>query len=110
MEVKEIIKISLNVPVIELFEPILPPCATCYSVRDSTGLSGDGDETEIIETYQIDIWDRRRQFVQSSARKLKLALKTAELQMTIPEISYTYDNNGKIWRATLTVSMIGKEI
>lgn len=34
IDIKETIKAALQIPVIELFEPILPPCATWYPVLD----------------------------------------------------------------------------
>lgn len=108
IDIKETIKVALQIPVIELFEPILPPCATWYLVSDHSGLEGDGKETEEISDYQIDLWDRDRSRVRARARKLKEALALYN-GASIPELSYLYDTNGKMWRAMLTFSVVGKE-
>lgn len=107
MDLKKIIEDTLDISVIEAFYPVIPPCATYYLATDENGISGDGQEEEGIENYQIDIWDRRRDFVVKGAKKLKSEL--AAHGVTIPNISYSYDNNGKIWRATLTFSCIREE-
>jgi hypothetical protein len=108
IDIKETIKAALQIPVIELFEPILPPCATWYPVLDRSGLEGDGRQTEEISDYQIDLWDRDRNRVRARARELKEALTLYD-GVSIPELSYLYDTNGKMWRAMLTFSVIGKE-
>lgn len=107
-DIKKIIETVLNIPVVELFEPILPPCATWYPVSDRSGLEGDGKETEEISDYQIDLWDRDRNRARERGRKLKEAFLTRN-DVSIPELSYFYDTNGKMWRAMLTFSVIGKE-
>ena len=48
-DIEKVIKDTLNIPVIELFEPVLPPCATWYPLSDGTGLQGDGKETEEVD-------------------------------------------------------------
>lgn len=109
MDIKKIIQENLNIPVIQLFEPILPPCATFYPINDSTGLAGDGKETETLESFQVDIWDRDRGTLKSRGRKLKAAIMMEENPTTIPEVTYSYDNNGKMWRAMLTFSVLREE-
>ena len=108
-DIKKIILDSLRIPVIDLFDPILPPCATWYPTNENAGLNGDGKEEERLESYQIDVWDRDREMVRTRGRKLKAELMMMGEAMSIPDLSYQYDNNGKIWRATLTFSLIGKE-
>lgn len=107
-DIEKMIKDTLNIPVIELFEPVLPPCATWYPLSNGTGLQGDGKETEEVDEYQIDLWDRDRDRVRKHGRKLKGAISQMETA-TIPDLSYFYDNNGKMWRAMLTFSVLGKE-
>ena len=107
-DIKKTIETVLNIPVVELFEPILPPCATWYPVSDRSGLEGDVKETEEISDYQIDLWDRDRNRVRVKGKKLKEALLSHE-DVSIPELSYLYDTNGKMWRAMLTFSVAGKE-
>ena len=109
MDVRQIIEASLNVPVIEPFSPLLPPCVTLNAVSDGAGLAGDGIETEGIEEYQVDVWDRDKDSAKAMAKKLKTDLMAADSHLTIPNIAYSYDNNGKVWRATLTFSVIGEE-
>ncbi len=108
-DIKKMITEALHIPVINLFDPILPPCATWYPINEITGLTGDGKEEEILESYQIDVWDRERDTVKTRGRKLKAELMMSEEPISIPDLSYQFDNNGKIWRATLTFSLIGKE-
>lgn len=107
-DIKKIIETVLNIPVMELFEPILPPCATWYPVSDRTGLEGDGRQTEEVSDYQIDLWDRDRNRVRTKGKKLKEALLAYD-EVSIPTLSYLYDTNGKMWRAMLTFSAVGKE-
>lgn len=94
MNLKAIIEKSLEIPVIELFEPILPPCATWMTLAEESALSGDGEETETAENIQIDIWSGNRNEVKKMARKLKSDIQR-EAVMTIPDISYMYDENGR---------------
>lgn len=107
-DIEKVIKDTLNIPVIELFEPVLPPCATWYPLSDGTGLQGDGKETEEVDEYQIDLWDRDRERVRENGRKLKEAI-LSNPDVSIPELSYFYDVNGKMWRAMLTFSEVRKE-
>lgn len=109
MDIKRVIQDSLKIPVIRLFEPIAPPCATYYPVNDTTALAGDGKEEETSESYQIDIWDRDREEVKTKGRRLKASLMMAGEPITVPDITYQYDNNGKMWRATLAFSTLREE-
>lgn len=109
IDIANLIKTTLKIPVIELFEPILPPCATWYPIVDTTGLAGDGKETEGIEGYQIDVWDRDKKEILVYGRMLKEALKANDENVSIPELSYIYDTNGKMWHAMLTFYAIRKE-
>lgn len=107
MDLKKNIEETLNIPVLEPFLPVIPPCSTYYPISGESGLVGDGDETEEIERYQVDIWNRDRETVKKMAKSLKSALILSG--SSIPYISYSYDNNGKIWRATMTCSYVGEE-
>ena len=107
MDIKKIIEETLKIPVLESFRPVIPPCCTYYPISDDSGLVGDGEETEEIERYQVDIWNRDRETVKKMAKSLKSSLILSG--SSIPYISYSYDNNGKIWRATMTCSHVGEE-
>ena len=107
MDLKKIIEDTLSIPALEAFRPVNPPCATYYPVADENGLSGDGSETEEVERYQVDIWNRDRETVKKMAKSLKSSLILSG--SSIPYISYSYDNNGKMWRATLTFSQVREE-
>lgn len=109
MDLKKIIEDSLNIPALEAFRPVIPPCATYYTVVDENGLFGDGQEEEGIESYQVDIWDRNSDSVKQMARTLKASLVSPGIGASIPYVSYLYDNNGKMWRATLTFSCVREE-
>lgn len=109
IDIKGIIDSTLKIPVIELFEPILPPCATWYLFDESVGLSGDGKEEETLENYQIDIWERNRDMLKIRGRRLKTELMLSGVPISIPDLSYQYDSNGKIWRAILKFSELRKE-
>lgn len=108
MEIKSLIVESLKIPVIELFEPIIPPCATWSHLSDASGLEGDGTESEGLEEYQIDVWDRSRETIKTRARKLSDDIQT-NASTTIPNITYMYDTNGKVWRAMIRFSKIREE-
>lgn len=107
MDLKKIIEDTLSIPALEAFRPVNPPCATYYPVADENGLSGDGSETEEVERYQVDIWNWERESIKQMAKLLKSALVSSG--GSIPHISYYYDNNGKVWRATMTFSYVGEE-
>lgn len=109
MDIRRIIEASLNVPVIEPFSPLLPPCVTFNAVGEGAGLAGDGTETEEIEEYQVDVWDRDKDSVKAMAKQLNSDLMAADSHLTIPNIAYLYDNNGRVWRATLTFIVVGEE-
>jgi len=106
MEIKSLIVESLKIPVIELFEPIIPPCATWSHLSDTSGL--DGAESEGLEGYQIDVWDRNRETIKTRARKLSDDIQ-ANASTTIPDITYMYDTNGKVWRAMIQFSKTREE-
>lgn len=106
-DIEKMIRDTLGIPVIELFEPVLPPCATWYPLSDETGLEGDGKEAEEVSEYQIDLWDRDRERVRENGRRLKRVISQLETA-AIPDLSYFYDNNGKMWRAMLTFSEVRK--
>ena len=108
MEMKSLIVDSLKIPVVELFEPIIPPCATWSHLSDTSGLDGDGTESEGLEGYQIDVWDRNRETIKTRARKLRDDIQ-ANASTTIPDITYTYDTNGKVGRAMIQFSKIREE-
>ena len=108
IDIKTTIENTLGIPVIELFEPVLPPCATWYPISDTSGLEGDGKQTEEVSGYQIDLWDRDRERVRENGRKMKEAI-LSNPDVSIPELSYFYDVNGKMWRAMLTFSEGRKE-
>ena len=74
MDLKKIIEDTLDISVIEAFYPVIPPCATYYLATDENGISGDGQEEEGIENYQIDIWDRSSDFVRKGSKKMKTEL------------------------------------
>lgn len=107
MDIRKIIEETLNIPVLEPFRPVIPPCSTYYPISDESGLVGDGDETEEIERYQVDIWNLERESIKQMAKSLKSVLVSSG--GSIPHISYSYDNNGKMWRATLTFSKVREE-
>lgn len=107
MDLKKIIEDSLNIPALEAFRPVIPPCCTYYPISDDSGLVGDGEETEEIERYQVDIWNWERESIKQMAKSLKSVLVSSGC--SIPHISYSYDNNGKVWRATMTFSYVGEE-
>ena len=107
MDLKKIIEETLNIPVLEPFRPVIPPCSTYYPISDESGLVGDGDETEEIERYQVDIWNWERESIKKMAKSLKSVLVSSGC--SIPHISYSYDNNGKMWRATITFSQVREE-
>lgn len=100
MDLKSIIETALNIPVLGLSDPVLSPCATWYQTFEEPELSGDGNATEESESYEINIWCDDRQEAIDYARVLKNALIGIE-RNTIPTMSFTFDNNGKLWRGSL---------
>ncbi len=105
-DLKKCIQESLNIPVIELFEPVIPPCVTYYLLDVESALAGDGKEKETGGRYQVDVWDKSRNSLESRAKKLKKDLTDGGIAATLPLLSFLYDNNGKVWRATITFSCL----
>lgn len=108
MDVESLIKTTLNIPVIDLSEPLLFPCATWYKSMEDSELSGNGKETETSETYEIDIWCQERELAASYASSLKNAIASLAY-CTVSQIMISYDNNGKVWRANLNFKYIKEE-
>ena len=81
MEMKSLIEESLKIPVIELFEPIIPPCATWSHLSDTSGLEGDGAESEGMEGYQIDVSGQKPGDNQNQGKK-------AERRHPVEHINY----------------------
>ncbi|MDR0925742.1 MAG: hypothetical protein LBN31_15475 [Hungatella sp.] len=100
MDIENIIKTVLNIPVIELSQPILPPCATWYKLFEEPELSGDGEVTEESETYEINIWGKAREDVINKTGLLKKSLIGIKYN-TFPNVTYSYDTNGKSWRGMI---------
>ena len=109
MSLKGCIEAILKIPVLEHFEPVLPPCATFYQVSDLTGLAGDGEETEGMESWQAEIWCRKSGEAERYAGLLKRELRSRLPSATVPQISYTYDNYGKVWRASVAFQNVREE-
>lgn len=105
MDIKALIESTLNIPVIDLSEPLLYPCATWYKSLEETELSGDGDETESSDTYEIDIWCEERDLSETYSKQLKKAIALFDY-FTIPYVQISYDTNGKAWRANLNFKYI----
>lgn len=109
MDIEQLIKTVLNIPVIDLSKPILPPCATWYKSFEEPELSGSGEVTEESETYEIDIWGKGRQDVISKTGLLKKALINIKYN-TFPNTTFSYDTNGKMWRGNLNFKHVKEDI
>ena len=107
MDLEKLMVDTLQIPMVKAFQPLTPPCVTCYAASDETALFGDGKEAEMIETFQVDIWDRNENVVKILAKKLKRRLIADE--HAVSDVSYLYDNNGKVWHASLTFTVISEE-
>lgn len=107
MDLEKRIVDTLQIPMVRAFCPIIPPCVTCYVAGNDSALFGDGQETEGTETYQVDIWDKNEDTVRDLAKKLKRMLVSCEY--AVSDLSYMYDNNGKLWRASLMFTTIDEE-
>lgn len=108
MDIEQIIKTTLNIPVIDLSKPILAPCATWYQSFEESELSGNGEVTEESETYEIDIWGKGRQDVINKTGLLKKALINIKYN-TFPNVTFSYDTNGKMWRGNLNFKHVKED-
>lgn len=108
MNVEQLLKVNLKIPSVEAFSPIIPPCFTWNRITENPGIMGDGKESETVVQFQVDIWGRKRGDVERMTRLAK-RLIDAEPYTTVPAISYGYDVNGKLWRATIYFSNIEEE-
>ena len=109
MDIKTMIESTLNIPVIDLSEPLLYPCATWYKSMEETELSGNGDETEVSDTYEVDIWCQERDLSESYSVLLKKAIALINY-FTIPYVQISYDKDGKAWRANLNFKYIKEDV
>lgn len=109
MDIESLIKTTLDIPVIDLSEPLLYPCATWYKSLEETELSGDGDETEASDTYEVDIWCQERELSESHSALLKKTIALIDY-FTIPYVQISYDTNGKAWRANLNFKYIKEDV
>ncbi|HBD01629.1 MAG TPA: hypothetical protein DC053_23360 [Lachnoclostridium sp.] len=109
MDIKQIIETTLNIPVRELSDPVIPSgYATWYKPYEDPELSGNGGVTEESETYEIDIWGKNRQDVNSKTGLLKKALINIKYN-TFPRVTISYDTNGKMWRGNLNFKHIKED-
>lgn len=108
MDIKSIIENALDIPVIELSDPILSPCATWYQLYQSSELSGNATVTEESETYDIDIWCNTREESESYAGLLKASLLNTKY-ITYPALTFSFDTNGKMWRANFNFKHIKED-
>nr|DAM14493.1 MAG TPA: hypothetical protein [Caudoviricetes sp.] len=108
MDIKSIIENALDIPVIELSDPILSPCATWYQLYQSSELSGNATVTEESETYDIDIWCETREDSESYAGLLKASLLNTKY-ITYPVLTFSFDTNGKMWRANFNFKHIKED-
>lgn len=108
MDIKTIIENALNIPVIELSDPVLSPCATWYQLYQDLELSGNGKAMEESESYDIDIWSDTRAESESYASLLKTALLNTKY-ITYPALTFSYDTNGKMWRANFNFKHIKED-
>ncbi len=108
MNLKELIESALDIPALELSDPLLPPCATWYKTMDYPSLIGDGIETETTEVYEIDIWSRERADIITKTELLRRRLAT-EIGALLPVASFNYDINGKMWRGNIKFNYIKED-
>lgn len=108
MDLKIIITDTLHIPVLEPVDPILPPCAGYYMIGEKTELIGNAEEQESSEEYIINLWMKERHEVREKAGILKKTISQYDGN-TIPTTEYSYDINGKLWRATLKFNHIKEE-
>ena len=108
MDLEEILKDGLNIPVIQPFHPIITPCFTWQMQMSSAGLAGNGRATENTDLYQVDIWSISRKEAISITERAG-SLIQSKCETTIPTISYGYDTNGKVWRGTINFYHIKEE-
>ena len=109
MDIENLIKTTLNIPVIDLSKPILPPCATWYKTFEGPELSGNGEVTEESETYEIYIWCKKREDTVNKTGLLKKALIGIKYN-TFPIVNFSYDTNGKSWRGMINFKHIKEDI
>lgn len=108
MEVKKLIRESLNIPVIDLHEPVIPPCCTYFLQSERAELYGDGKDREEAGEHVIDVWckDRKETIEKSNQLKDRILMHP---YCVMSGIEYTYDTNGRIWRGTIQFSCIKEE-
>ena len=100
MNLEQMLETGLRIPGIKSFFPIILPCFTWYLVSTGAGLLGNGEETELAEQYQVDIWCVIRDEAVRLTEQARKVIMSERFNM-VPTISYGYDTNGKLWRGTI---------
>lgn len=106
--IKDMIRENLNIPAIEFVEPLTTPCATYNIYYEDAILTGDGEETEIRQAVQIDLWlpQKQRQQLHELARSLKEIIMK-DKNNSIPMLDYSIDQVNGVCRAIIRFDTIG---
>lgn len=99
--IKELIKQTLLIPVIDEPQAMPGVCATYENYSIAAGVYGDGVSQEYVELYQIDLWYGSRNELDAAVKKLRSALTNASVY--ISSIDKSCDPVTKRWRATFKI-------
>lgn len=108
IDIKQLTESTLNIPVLELSDPILSPCCTWQLLHEELELSGNGQIKEISETYEINLWIKSRKEVMDKTKTLRKALLDIKY-ITFPNTSFTFDRNGSVWRGSIMFKHIKED-
>lgn len=105
-EMKEQLGRLLGIPVLDETENLRPPCITISLYAEAPIIFGDGAAEAWGASYQADIWAERKSRMMELKEELR---KWAEGRHTAPSISYGYEPEAKLYRATLTFEALKGE-
>lgn len=99
-DLKWLIEETLDIPEIQAGDPILDGCFALNPMI-STALMGDGQLQQISDYYKLDMFYANKKELMKETKKIWRALVSDGYVVESPD--YTWQTEGKIWLATLTI-------
>ena len=106
-EVIELTQELLSIPYIEENSPVFDG-SFCFTPYMADGLMGNGNVLSMSTRAYIDLFYRDKDVCVSSALSLWKSINATQ-GMTAEAPDYTYEENAKLWRASLPIETIHKE-
>ena len=107
-DIEKIITSTLAIPIKQLGENLVVPCAVLQTYLIGADLFGDGSADIETESIQIDLFYKKESEMLSSTKRLVKALDTIT---SYPSVSCYYDSDTKLFRADIkTTTQMESEV